>query len=113
VAGGITRGDVRLYQFGLPDKKRPVLVLTRSSSIRYLSTVTVAPITSTVRGVPSEVVLDEDDGMKAPCAVNLHNSITISQNSLGKRVTRLSSSRMNQICAALRFALGCDSSELE
>jgi len=108
VAGGIARGDVRLYQFAPPDKKRPALVLTRNSAIRYLSTVTVAPITSTIRGVPSEVVLDEEDGMKSPCAVNLHNAVTVSQNRLGKRVAQLSSLRMSEICTALRFSLGCD-----
>jgi mRNA interferase MazF len=83
-------------------------VLTRESALAYLSTVTVAPITSTIRGVPSEVVLNQEDGMKAPCAVNLHNAVTISRNRLGKRVAQLSSLRMDEICAALRFALGCD-----
>jgi mRNA interferase MazF len=83
-------------------------VLTRDSAIAYLSTVTVAPITSTVRGVPSEVVLNEEDGMKATCAVNLHNAVTVSQTRLGKRVTKLSSLKMSEICAALRFSLGCD-----
>jgi mRNA interferase MazF len=73
-----------------------------------MSTVTAAPITSTIRGVPSEVLLTEDDGMKGPCAVNLHNAITISQERLGKRVARLGPSRMREICAALRFSLGCD-----
>jgi mRNA interferase MazF len=92
-----------------PDKKRPVVVLTRDSAIAYLSAVTVAPITSTIRGVPSEVVLGEEDGM-APCAVNLHNAVTISQQRLGRRVARLGLSRMSEICAALRFSLGCDSS---
>jgi mRNA interferase MazF len=108
LAGGIARGAVRLYQFAPPDKKRPVVVLTRDSAVAYLTTVTVAPVTSAIRGVPSEVVLDEEDGMKAPCAVNLHNAVTVSQQRLGKRVARLSSSRMNQICAALHFSLGCD-----
>jgi len=108
VAGRIARGDIRLYQFAPPDKKRPVLILTRDSAISYLSTVTVAPITSTIRGVPSEVVLDEEDGMKAPCAVNLHNAVTISQSRLGRRTAQLSSLRMREICAALRFSLGCD-----
>jgi mRNA interferase MazF len=108
MAARIARGDVRLYQFPPPDKKRPVVVLTRNSAIAYLSTVTVAPITSTIRGVPSEVVLDEDDGMKAPGAVNLHNAVTISQERLGRRVAQLRSTRMNEICAALRFSLGCD-----
>ena len=112
MAGRIARGDVRLYQFAAPDKKRPVLVLTRDSAIAYLSTVTVAPVTSTIRDVPSEVVLSEEDGMKAPCAVNLHNTVSVSQNRLGRRVAQLSSLRMGEICAALRFSLGCDLSEL-
>jgi mRNA interferase MazF len=108
MASRIARADVRLYQFAPPDKKRPAVVLTRNSAIAYLSTVTVAPITSTIRGVPSEVVLTEEDGMKAPCAVNLHHAVTVSQHRLGRRVAQLSSLRMNEICAALRFSLGCD-----
>jgi mRNA interferase MazF len=108
MAVGIARGDVRLYQFGAPDKKRPVLVLTRDSAIQYLATVTVAPITSTIRGAPSEVVLNEEDGMKGACAVNLHNAITISQDRLGRRVAQLNSSKMGEVCSALRFSLGCD-----
>lgn len=108
MAGRIARGDVRLYQFAPPDKKRPVLVLTRESALGYLSTSTVAPITSTIRGVPSEVVLGEEDGMKAACAVNLHNAVTVSKERLGKRVAHLNASRMDEVCAALRFALGCD-----
>ncbi len=66
-------------------------------------------VTSTIRGVPSEVVLNEEDGMKSPCAVNLHNAVTVSQQRLGRRVAQLSSARMNEVCAALRFSLGCDS----
>ena len=108
MAGTIARGDVRLYQFAPPDKKRPVVVPTRDSATAYLSTVTVAPITSSIRGVPSEVVLNEDDGMKAPCAVNLHNAVTISQNRLGRRLAQLTSWRMREICAALHFSFGCD-----
>lgn len=108
MAARIARGDVRLYQFASPDKKRPVVVLTRDSAIAYLSTVTVAPITSTIRGVPSEVVLNDEDGMKGPCAVNLHNAVTVSQGRLGKRIAQLRTLRMAEICAALRFSLGCD-----
>jgi mRNA interferase MazF len=110
VATGISRGDVRLYEFAPPDKKRPVVVLTRNSAVAYLSTVTVAPITTAVRGVPSEIVLTENDGMKSHCAVNLHNVVTVTQNRLGRRVAQLSSVRMAEICAALRFSLGCDGS---
>jgi mRNA interferase MazF len=85
-----------------------VLVLTRSSAIPYLSRATVAPITSTVRGVPSEIALGPEDGMKQPCAVNLHNVMTVNQANLGRRVAELSPRRMKEVCSALAFALGCD-----
>lgn len=97
-----------MYRFAPPDKQRPVVVLTRESALAYLSTATVAPITSTIRGVPSEVILDETDGMKKPCAVNLHNMVTVSQLRLGRRVARLSNIRLGEICAAVRFSIGCD-----
>jgi mRNA interferase MazF len=103
VAGAIARGEVRLYQFPHPDKQRPVIVLTRES----LSAVTVAPVTSSIRGVPSEVLLTEADGMKGTCAVNLHNVVTVSKAHLGRRVAVLSSERLREICGALGFALGC------
>ncbi len=109
MAGGLNRGDVHLCRFAPPDKQRPVLILTRNSALSHLSTVTVAPITSTVREVPSEVVLDIDDGMKRRCAVNLHNVVTISQERLGSRVSSLSRLRMQEVCAALRFSLECGS----
>jgi len=107
VAGRLIRGDVHLCQFTHPDKQRPVLLLTRDSALGHLSTVTVAPITSTIRDVPSEVMLDTDDGMKGRCAVNLHNLITIPQSRLGKRIAGLSPGCMRQVSAALRFALNC------
>jgi len=110
MAGAIAHGDVRLYQFPPPEKQRPVLVLTRESAIAYLSTVTVAPLTSTIRGVPSEVCLTEADGMKGVCAINLHNVVTVSKANLGKRVAALSPDRMKEVCRALGFALGCASS---
>ena len=107
MAGGIERGDIRLYRFAAPDKERPVLVLTRGSAIRYLTRVTVAPITSAVRGVPSEVVLDVEDGMKHACAVNLHNLVTVARSGLGRCVARLGNERMREVCAAIGFALEC------
>ena len=83
-------------------------MLTRSSAIGYLSRVTVAPITSTIRGVPSEVALGPEDGMKQSCAVNLHNVMTVRQANLGRFVAELDSRRMREVCAALAFAVGCD-----
>jgi len=73
-----------------------------------MSTVTIATITSAIRSLPSEVLLNEEDGMKHPCAVNLDHISTVSQHRLGKRVAMLSSERMDEICSALRFSLGCD-----
>lgn len=108
MAGRLERGEIRLFRFARPDKQRPVLILTRDSTLQYLTRVTVAPITSTVRGVPSEVALGPDDGMRQPCAVNLHNLVTVSRKDVGKRLGRLSSARVREVCAALDFALGCD-----
>ncbi len=96
-----------MYQFSYPDKQRPVVVLSRESAVGYLSAVTVAPITSTIRGVPSEILLTEADGVKGTWAVNLHNLVTVSKAHLGRRVAVLSSERLREICGALAFALGC------
>jgi mRNA interferase MazF len=106
-AGTLSRGDVRLCRFAPPDKQWPVLILTRDRAVGHLATVTVAPIIPTIRGVPSEVVLDIDDGMKDRCAVNLHNAVTVAQARLGRRVGALSTERMQEVCAALCFSLGC------
>jgi len=108
LAGRIERGEIRLHRFPAPDKGRPVLVLTRSSALTYLSRATVAPVTSTIRGVPSEVALGPEDGMKHACVVNLHNVMTVSQSNLGRRLTQLGPRRMREVCLALGFALGCD-----
>jgi mRNA interferase MazF len=108
VAEDLTRGDVRLYQFPKPDKQRPVVVLTRTSALRHLTRITVAPITSTIRDIPTEVRLDEADGMRRPCAVSLDNVLTVPRASVGRRVATLSRERLAEVCAALEFAVGCD-----
>lgn len=110
MAGPIARGEIRLVRFPAPDKARPVLVLTRDSAMPYLSRVTVAPLTSTIRGVPSEVIVGPEDGLKAPSAVNLHNVLTVAKENLGRRVAQLGDDRMRDVCRALGFALGCDGS---
>lgn len=85
-----------------------MLILTRSSAIAYLSRVTVAPITSTIRGVPSEVALGPEDGMRQPCAANFHNVVTVGRERVGRVVARLNARRMKEVCTALAFSLGCD-----
>ena len=101
----LRRGEVRWYAFARPDKQRPVLVLTRDSVLEYLGEATVAPITRTVRGIPSEVPLGPDDGMPEPCAVNLDHVQTVAGGRLGALVTTLSTQRMAEIREALLFAL--------
>jgi len=106
LAGEVIRGEIRLYRFPSPDKERPVLVLTRTSAIRYLTYVTVAPITSTIRDIPTEVVLDERDGMKRPCAINLDHIITVPRVRLGRRVAAIGAERLDEVVSAIAFALG-------
>lgn len=107
MAETVARGEVRLFRFARPDKQRPVVVLTRASIVDHLARVTVAPVTSTIRGVASEVALGTEDGLKQPCAINLHNIVTVPKEGLGRRVGQLNEGRLDQICAAIAYALGC------
>ena len=105
----MNRGDVCWYTFKTPDKKRPVLIMTRESAISVLSSVTIAPITSTIRSIPTELVLTEEDGLPATCAANFDNLQTVSKGNIGERITRLTAKRMKEAAAAVSFALGFDS----
>lgn len=100
------RGEVRWYGFAAPNKRRPVVILTRDSVLEYLGEVTVAPVTSTVREIPSEVPLTSRDGLPRDCAVNLDHVQTVSKSKIGALITTLSAERMREIRAALLFALG-------
>ena len=99
------RGEIRWYKFKSPDKKRPVLILTRDSIIEYLGEVTVAPVTSTVRDIPSEVFLSKHDGMKRDCAINLDHIQTVSKGRIGSLITALSAEKLEQVREAILFAL--------
>jgi mRNA interferase MazF len=100
------RGEVRWYVFARPDKRRPVLILTRDSALEFLGEVTVAPITSIIRDIPSEVLLTKADGMSRDCAVNLDHLQTVSKGKIGSLITTLSASQMQQMRSGLLFALG-------
>ncbi|MGH8242067.1 MAG: type II toxin-antitoxin system PemK/MazF family toxin [Steroidobacteraceae bacterium] len=104
----VNRGDVCWYTFKAPDKKRPVLVLTRNSAIAVLNSVTIAPITSTIRKIPTEVVLTRDDGLPNTCAANFDNIQTVPKSNVGDRIARLTARRMREAAAAVSFALGFD-----
>ncbi|HDM76613.1 MAG TPA: type II toxin-antitoxin system PemK/MazF family toxin [Deltaproteobacteria bacterium] len=99
------RGEVRWYKFSAPDKKRPVLILTRDSIIEYLGEVTVAPITSVIRDIPSEVSLTRDDGMPRDCAINFDHIQTVSKGKIGSLITTLSPKKLEQVREAILFAL--------
>ena len=104
----MNRGDVCWYTFKTPDKKRPVLILTRDSAIAVLHSVTVAPITSTIRNIPTEVVLTEADGLPTTCAANFDNLQTVPKSNIGDRIARLTTQKMKEAVAATSFALGFD-----
>ena len=105
----MNRGDICWYTFKTPDKRRPVLVLTRDSAIPVLNSLTVAPITSTIRSIPTEVVLTAEDGLPGTCAANFDNLQTVPKSAVGDRITRLTAKRMREAAAAAAFALGLDS----
>ena len=98
-------GDIRWYKFARPDKKRPVLILTRDSVLEYLNEVTIAPITSTVRNIPSEVFLTKADGVIRDCAVNCDHLQTVSKGKIGPLITSLLPAKMVDVGQAIRFAL--------
>ena len=99
------RGEIRWYKFNSPDKKRPVLILTRDSILEYLGEVTVAPITSRVRDIPSEIFLSKQDGMAKDCVINFDHIQTVSKGKIGSLITRLSKEKLEQIREAIQFAL--------
>jgi mRNA interferase MazF len=107
MAQGVNRGEIWLYRFKAPDKRRPVLILSRQEVIPLLHTVMVAPITSTRRGAPGEVPLGVDEGLKHDSAVNLDHVQTVERARLVSFVGSLCAAQMRQVCRALAVAVGC------
>lgn len=99
------RGEVRWYTFKRPDKKRPVVILSRNSVIDYLGEITIAPITTTIRDISSEVFLSKGDNMPRDCAVNCDHIQTVSKGKIGSLVTMLTGSQLEQLKRAIGFAL--------
>lgn len=105
----MNRGEIRWYTFRSPDKRRPMLILSRSSAVSFLPGITVAPLTTIIREIPTEVLLTPDnDGVPEECVVNLDNLQTIQKAQMGRLIATLSTSRMAEVEAALCFALGMD-----
>jgi mRNA interferase MazF len=104
----MNQGDVYWYLFQPPDKRRPVVILTRDSAIPYLMSLTIAPITTTIRSIPSEVLFTEADGLLTECAANCDNLQTIQKAKLGGFITHLSPIKLQELREAVLFALGFD-----
>ena len=102
----MNRGDICWYTSKAPDRRRPVLILTRDSAIPILNAVTIAPITSTIRSIPTEIVLTPRDGLPDTCAANFDNLQTVPKQNIGRRIAHLNSARMIEAAAAMAFALG-------
>lgn len=107
MAARVNRGEIWLFTFGSPDKRRPVLVLSRQKAISLLRTVLVAPITSTAHGAPSEVQVGIDEGLKHDSVVNLDQIQTVDQQQLRHFVGTVGPEKMASVCRALLIATGC------
>jgi len=107
VAGELNRGEIWLYTFKPPDKRRPVLIISRQAAIRFLRTVVVAPVTSTIHGSPAEVEVGFDEGLKHRSAVNLDHIQTVDRSLLRQFVGTVDAGTMRKVCRAVAVATGC------
>jgi mRNA interferase MazF len=97
-----------MYEFRRPDKVRPVVVLTRDEVVEAMHSVVVAPVTSTIRGLSSEVAVGTVEGLKGDSVVNLDHISNVERSKLARYVGALGERKMAAVCRALRFAMGCD-----
>ena len=111
MARGLTWGDIRLVEFGRPDKTRPVLVLSRARAIDVLIAVMVAPITSTIRGNRAEVPLGFEEGLKGPSVARLDSIQTVEKTLLGRLLGSLDAARAPELRRAALFAMQLDADD--
>lgn len=109
---GMRRGEVRWYTFRAPDKRRPVLILTRDAVADVLNELIVAPITRTVRGLATEVILTEDDGMPATCAANFDHVSLAQKTRIGAVICTLPDARWAEARDALLIACGFETTNV-
>jgi mRNA interferase MazF len=107
MARRVSRAEIWLYRFIEPDKRRPVLVLSRQHALEVMQTALVCGITRTIRGLPTEVVLGTEHGLKDRCVVNLDHVFTVRQADLRRYVGALAPTEMRDVCRALGIAAGC------
>jgi mRNA interferase MazF len=102
----VQRGEIRWYTFASPDKKRPVLLLTRDAVINSLNEVIVVPITRTIRGLETEVLLTTDEGMPVACALNFDHVALARRSNIGALITTLPERLWPDVQRALLVACG-------
>ena len=107
MARGVGRGEIWICEFKGPDKRRPVLILSRDEAIAVLDTVTVAPITTTLRGIRSEVNVGVREGLKAPSAIKLDHIQTVSKTALRQFIGSVRADTLDDVCRAVEHAFGC------
>lgn len=102
----VKRGEVWWYEH--PDAgRRPYLILTRSEACSVLNQVLGAPATRTIRSIPTEVALDQADGMPEACVLSLDNVTLVRPSFCTSLITRLAPERMHEVCVALENATAC------
>jgi mRNA interferase MazF len=97
------QGEIWWANLPQPAGQRPVLILTRNKAIGHLHSVTIAPLTRTIRNVQSEVVLSPAEGVPTECAISLENILTIRKKILESKIARLSSGTMHNVFGAIRY----------
>lgn len=111
MARRVDRAEIWMYEVQPPDKRRPVVVLSRQEAIEVLNAVIVAPVTSTFRGSPAEVELGTTEGLKDDSVANLGAVQTVAKRRLVRYLGRVTGAKMSEICRALALATGCDGNE--
>ena len=107
----VNRGDIRWYTFRLPDKRRPVMVLSRNAVIAHLNELIVVPVTRTIRGLATEVVLTEEDGLPVTCALNFDHIALAQRDRIGSTLSTLPDGRWPEVQNALLNACGFETTE--
>jgi mRNA interferase MazF len=101
----LRRGEVWWSQLPAPAGLRPVLILTRNAASDSRTSITVAPLTRTRRGIDSEVDLSRSDGVPTDCTISLDNMLTIPKATLQRKIVKLAPTKLDEVCRAMHFAL--------
>jgi len=104
----VRRGEIWWAELDPPAGRRPVILLSRNEAYSVCSLVVVAPVTTRIRHIPSEVILRTDDGMPQDCVVNLDTITTIPKDCLRSRLVTLDAKKLKEIEAAIHFTLGLE-----